>query len=133
LAGLPQNPEAWLLTAARRSLIDVNRHQNVVRGESAPSTRGEATTRDAAEYSDASAPELFIEVADAEAKPVYLSATAFPPVLGSATYQNVVLPAGGQALGDLPAEIRKVAIPKPERAAAPKTEKVAGPKRKKKS
>jgi RNA polymerase sigma-70 factor (ECF subfamily) len=30
--GLPQNPEAWLLTAARRSLIDVVRHQRVVAG-----------------------------------------------------------------------------------------------------
>ena len=28
--GVPQNPEAWLLTAARRSLIDVIRHQQVV-------------------------------------------------------------------------------------------------------
>jgi RNA polymerase sigma-70 factor (ECF subfamily) len=28
--GLPQNPEAWLLTAARRSLIDGVRHQRVV-------------------------------------------------------------------------------------------------------
>ncbi len=28
--GLPKNPEAWLLTAARRSLIDVVRHQRVV-------------------------------------------------------------------------------------------------------
>ena len=28
--GLPQNPEAWLLTAARYSLIDVIRHQHVV-------------------------------------------------------------------------------------------------------
>jgi RNA polymerase sigma-70 factor (ECF subfamily) len=28
--GLPQNPEAWLLTAARRSFIDVIRHQRVV-------------------------------------------------------------------------------------------------------
>jgi predicted RNA polymerase sigma factor len=27
--GLPQNPEAWLLTAARRSLIDLHRHQRV--------------------------------------------------------------------------------------------------------
>ena len=30
--GVPQNPEAWLLTAARRSLIDVIRHQRVVVG-----------------------------------------------------------------------------------------------------
>ena len=28
--GVPKNPEAWLLTAARRSLIDVIRHQRVV-------------------------------------------------------------------------------------------------------
>jgi predicted RNA polymerase sigma factor len=28
--GVPQNPEAWLMTAARRSLIDVIRHQRVV-------------------------------------------------------------------------------------------------------
>src|SRR6202790_3012389 len=28
--GVPQNPEAWLMTAARRSLIDVIRHQGVV-------------------------------------------------------------------------------------------------------
>ncbi len=30
LDGVPKNPEAWLLTAARRSLIDVIRHQRVV-------------------------------------------------------------------------------------------------------
>src|SRR5215831_6915590 len=28
--GVPKNPEAWLLTAARHSLIDVIRHQRVV-------------------------------------------------------------------------------------------------------
>src|ERR1700756_5743337 len=28
--GVPQNPEAWLLTAARHSLIDVIRHRHVV-------------------------------------------------------------------------------------------------------
>src|SRR5215472_1026950 len=28
--GVPQNPQAWLLTAARRSLIDVMRHHQVV-------------------------------------------------------------------------------------------------------
>src|SRR5882672_7108558 len=28
--GVPQNPEAWLLTVARRSLIDLVRHQQVV-------------------------------------------------------------------------------------------------------
>src|SRR6202035_394130 len=33
--GLPQNPEAWLLTAARHSIIDFIRHQRVV-SESEP-------------------------------------------------------------------------------------------------
>jgi predicted RNA polymerase sigma factor len=33
--GVPQNPEAWLLTTARRSVIDVIRHQRVV-SESEP-------------------------------------------------------------------------------------------------
>src|SRR5215472_62766 len=28
--GVPQNPEAWLMTAARRSIIDVIRHNQVV-------------------------------------------------------------------------------------------------------
>ena len=28
--GVPQNPEAWLLTTARHSLIDLMRHQQVV-------------------------------------------------------------------------------------------------------
>src|SRR6266404_8827039 len=28
--GLPQNPEAWLLTTARHAIIDVIRHQRVV-------------------------------------------------------------------------------------------------------
>ncbi len=28
--GMPQNPEAWLLTAARHSLIDGIRHQQVI-------------------------------------------------------------------------------------------------------
>src|SRR5437868_13120260 len=33
--GLPQNPEAWLLTAARHSIIDLIRHQRVI-SESEP-------------------------------------------------------------------------------------------------
>ena len=36
--GVPQNPEAWLLTAARRSLIDVIRQQRVQK-ESEPNTK----------------------------------------------------------------------------------------------
>jgi hypothetical protein len=39
-------------------------------------------------------PQLFIEIANSNALPVYLSTTAFQPTLGAATYQNVTLPAG---------------------------------------
>ncbi len=57
-------------------------------------------------------PELFVEVTDSKAKPVYLSPAAFQPVLGSATYQNIILPTDDQAIGAPPAQIRKVALPK---------------------
>lgn len=60
----------------------------------------------------AATPELFVEVADTKARPVFLSTTAFEPVIGSATYQNIVLPAGQRPIGDPPPEIRQVAIPK---------------------
>lgn len=63
----------------------------------------------------ASATELFVEVADQKARPVYLSATAFQPVLGSATYQNIVLPTGQKPIGDPPEQIRRVAVPKKKR------------------
>ena len=56
--------------------------------------------------------ELFVEVADNKAQPVFLSTTAFEPVIGSATYQNIVLPADQQPIGDPPPEIRRVAMPK---------------------
>jgi predicted RNA polymerase sigma factor len=36
--GVPQNPEAWLMTAARRSFLDVVRHQRVVQ-ESEPTVK----------------------------------------------------------------------------------------------
>jgi hypothetical protein len=60
----------------------------------------------------ATTPELFVEVADTKARPVFLSTTAFQPIIGGATYQNVVLPAGQQPIGDPPPEIRRVAMPK---------------------
>jgi hypothetical protein len=61
---------------------------------------------------EAAASQLFVEVVDANAQPVYLSATAFQPAIGKATYQNIVLPAGGKPIGDPPPEIRDVALPK---------------------
>ena len=55
--------------------------------------------------------QLFVEIANTDAKPVYLSSTAFQPVVGTATFQNIVLPAGEQPIGDPPKEIRAVALP----------------------
>ena len=57
------------------------------------------------------APQLFIEIANANAQPVYLSTTAFQPTLGTATYQNITLPAGEPPIGDPPPEIRQIALP----------------------
>lgn len=64
----------------------------------------------AAAQSDASS-EIFIQVANASAKPVYLSSTAFQPSLGNAIYQTITLSAGEAAIGDPPTAVRKVAIP----------------------
>lgn len=59
----------------------------------------------------AAASSLFVEVANAKGQPVYLSDTAFVPVVGSATYQTITVAAGSQPIGDPPETIRKVAIP----------------------
>lgn len=57
------------------------------------------------------ATDIFIQVANPRAKPVYLSEVAFQPNVGKATYQNITLPAAEPDLGDPPPEIRKVALP----------------------
>lgn len=59
----------------------------------------------------ASAPTLYIEIANTKALPVYISTTAFSPATGSVTYQSITLPAGEKPLGDPPEEIRKIALP----------------------
>lgn len=69
-------------------------------------------SQDQSKTQGAAPAQLFLEIADTKSQPVYLSATPFQPVLGSATYQNVTLPSGGQAIGGPPAAIRKVALPK---------------------
>ena len=76
---------------------------------------GSAATHDrsAAAAKQTAAPELFVEVADAKGKPVYLGTAEFQPVPGVATYQNITLSSGNAPIGDPPASIRKVAIPKP--------------------
>jgi hypothetical protein len=78
-------------------------------GQTAAAAPGQTPSKAAPQ--GATTPELFVEVADTKAQPVFLSATAFRPVIGSATYQNVVLPAGQQPIGDPPPEIRQVAMP----------------------
>jgi hypothetical protein len=66
------------------------------------------------------APRLFLQITDAKANPVLLSETAFVPVTGQATYQSVTLPAGDKKLGNLPADIRAVALPNLTTTHAPK-------------
>jgi len=68
----------------------------------------------AAATQGAEASELFIKVADREAKREYLIDASFQPVIGSATYQNIYLPTG-QSTGQPPPEIRQVAMPKPKK------------------
>jgi hypothetical protein len=60
----------------------------------------------------AAAPQLFVAVADAKGEPVYRASSAFTPTAGLATYQNHVLPSGGKPIGDPPAAIRNIALPK---------------------
>ncbi len=57
------------------------------------------------------ATELYLQIADTNANSVLLSATAFQPAVGNATYQVVTLAAGEPALGDPPAQVRAVALP----------------------
>jgi hypothetical protein len=56
-------------------------------------------------------PQLYLEIANNKAQPVYLSKTTFQPQAGVATYQDVTLPAGEPMIGDPPKEIRAIAMP----------------------
>jgi hypothetical protein len=68
--------------------------------------------------------QLFLEIANTKAQPVFLSVTAFQPAAGSASYQNVVLPAGNRPIGDPPNDIRGSAVPKEaKKRAAPRSRK----------
>ena len=80
-------------------------------------TGSDPASRDKSATATQDQPELFVEITDSKARPVYLSPTAFQPVLGSATYQNIILPADDQAIGAPPAQIRKVALPKRKKKA----------------
>jgi hypothetical protein len=54
---------------------------------------------------------LFPAVVDTQAKPVYLATDPFTPVVGAASYLQILVAEGEPALGDPPAEIRSIAIP----------------------
>lgn len=55
--------------------------------------------------------QVFVEIANQDGQPVYLSTTPFQPAPGSVTYQNITLPAGEPPLGDPPPAIRTIAVP----------------------
>jgi len=72
--------------------------------------------------------QLYVQVTDAKANPVLLSETAFVPATGKATYQAVTLPPGHKKLGNLPADIRAVAMPDLKTASKQKSSKSAAQK-----
>ena len=79
-------------------------------GRTAEPASGKAPSASAAQAETAA--ELFVEIADTRGRPVFLSATGFEPLVGGASYQNIVLSAGQPPIGDPPPEIRQLAIPK---------------------
>lgn len=86
-----------------------------------PSTTDAPPTKNRApKQQTATTLQLFLEIADTQAQPVYLSNTAFEPATGSVTYRNVTLEPGNQPIGDPPAEIRSIAMP-PDTTKQPRT------------
>ena len=67
-------------------------------------------------------PQLFLEVVNDKAQPVFLSTTAFQPQTGKATYQDVTLPVGEPVLGDPPPDIRSIAMPNTPSSSTPSSQ-----------
>ncbi len=59
----------------------------------------------------ATVPTVFLAVTNDKAQPVYVGSNPLPLVVGTALYVDTTLAAGEPVLGDLPEEIRKVALP----------------------
>jgi hypothetical protein len=80
---------------------------------SGPGTPGKAPGSGRSSSSEQSSTEgqLFLEVADTNAYPVYLSEAPFQLVTGTAVYQNVTLAPGNKPIGDPPQQIRDIAMP----------------------
>jgi len=58
-----------------------------------------------------SPPVVYLAITNAKAQPVFVGTTPLSLTIGSATYVDTTLPEGEPVLGDLPEEIRKVAVP----------------------
>lgn len=58
-----------------------------------------------------STPTVFLAITNAKAQPVFVGTAPLSLTIGSATYVDTTLPEGEPVLGDLPEEIRKVAVP----------------------
>jgi len=66
--------------------------------------------------------QLYIEIVNQSENPIYLSTTAFQPLLGGTSTQSITLPAGEPVLGDPPPAIRAVAFPVKVKKAKPRNE-----------
>lgn len=66
---------------------------------------------------------IFLQIVNDKAQPVYISTTVFQPQTGAANYLDITLPAGEPILGDPPAAIRAVAMPRIAVAEQPPTTK----------
>jgi len=58
-----------------------------------------------------STPTVYLAITNAKAQPVFVGTTPLSLAIGSATYVDTTLPEGEPVLGDLPEDIRKVAVP----------------------
>ena len=89
--GLPQNPEAWLLTAARHSIIDLVRHQRVV-SDSEPTLL--ALTKESTEMS------LSTEFPDERLKLLFVCAhPAIDPAMHTPLMLQAVLGLNAERIG----------------------------------
>lgn len=76
-----------------------------------PAPAAQQPSPEANASAQSAAPQIFLQVADANGNPVLLSQMSFTPVTGQAVYQDITLAAGAAKLGDPPADVRAVAMP----------------------
>jgi hypothetical protein len=95
-------------------LVDSQKnYQNAYGFEFTDSTGSFAITAAAgASSAAATIPTVFLAITNANAQLVYVGSQALALAVGSALYVDTSLAAGAPVLGDLPAEIRKVAVPR---------------------